>query len=434
MHRQSFPWGDAEITNTSDGLSVRFMMHQLSETLQLDSNAAASQVPSYSCFVQVPADKEMTLQVQRHSSHRIAMSKLNSTALSTLSKLAENSSAPLVHVQGFRWFRGKRLAQLFISAYTHSAQGIQTLDTVEAELKFKSSSTFRNPATQIAEDKHFKPIVDALVLNAEETGSAAIVPLPWVDSTRLWLPRNSKAIKCTIPSDGVYRLTFSDLTAVNPELSTVDPATFRLFNKGTELPLYVKSSNAGQYDYVEFVGTRNYNGPSYRHIPAGKEEYVEYLNRYTDTSYYWLTWGGAQGKRYISNDTSISHSIDSIQWYTEVLHLEQNGGYAYIGGDQVEQQNPFWTSGDIWYWGSLLANNEFDASFEVSKLSTLYPTFRLYLKVANYASNYGIFPVSVLKTGINSSLSSDTTAFNQFEQKLIQKVYYPCLLPLRQIP
>ena len=419
-HRQALPWGNAEITKTSDGMNIRFALHQQPEHLIIDSSSLSKLVSSYSCFVQVPSGREITLQTQQHSSHRLALNNLSSPVFSALSKLAKNVSTSLVQLQGYRWFRGIRLAQLNISAYTNNAQSVQAIDTVEIDLKYKMLSTYKNLTMNSREDKQFKSIFDALILDADESSNTITEPLNWHDSTGTWLPQNGKAIKLTIPNDGIYRISYLSLVTLLPELSLADPGTFRLFNKGKEIPLNIKTGNTGILEYIEFVGIRNYNGPAYRTIPIGEQEYSEYLNRYTDTSYYWITWGGVQGKRYISNDTT-GFSIDTIQWYTEKLHIEQNSSYGYIGGDQVEQQNPFWTSGDIWLWYWFYAGREIDIPFNISQLNTSNPTFRVYIKVANYAADLGVIPVSILKTGVNSYLSSDTTAFSQFEQKIIQK-------------
>ncbi len=340
--------------------------------------------------------------------------------LSVFSKFTKSASAPLVQLQGYHWFRGRRLAQLNISAYTNNARSVQVIDTVEINLQYKTSSIYRNSTVNAGDDKQFKSIFDALILNADEASNTITEPLNWHDSTGTWLPQNGKAIKLTIPSDGIYRISYSSLVTLLPELSGADQGTFQLFNKGREIPLNIKTGNTGQLAYVEFVGLRNYSDANYRHVPVGKEEYPEYMNRYTDTSYYWLTWGGVQGKRYVSNDTT-AFSVDTIHWYTEKLHLEHNSDYGYVGGDQLEQQNPFWTSGDVWFWRWLYAGTEIDIPFNISQLNTSNSTFRVYIKAANYAADLGVTPVSLLKTGVNTYLSSDTTAFSQFEQKMIQK-------------
>ena len=418
-HRQVLPWGNVELTQTSDGMNVRFMLHPLPKLAVQDSGVSLKKVPSYSCFVQMPPGKKVAVQIQKYTSHRLTVHNINASELSVLSKLATIKSTLLVQLQGYHWFRGKRLAQLNVSVYTNGAQGMQAIDTIGVVLKYLSSSVSNKSRVNMAGDKHFKSILNTLVLNTDDANTALTEPLQWVDSTRLWLPQNGKAIKLTIPSDGIYRISSQNLTALAPELSSVDPNTFRLFNKGNELPLHVVLGNASTLEYLEFVGMRNYNGPAYRTVPVGEQEYLEYLNRYTDTSYYWLTWAGAQGSRYTANDTTALTS-DTLQWYTEKLHIEQNTNYDYIGNDQLEQQNPFWTAGDIWYWGWLFASGEFDIPFTASQLNTVLSSFRIYVKAANAAADIGVTPISVLKTGMNSYTSSDTTAFNQYDQKIIQ--------------
>ena len=416
VHHQSLPWGNADLSKTAEGMNVRFVLHQQPKLPAVDSIASTLQVPSYSCFVQIPAGKNVSLQIQSHTSHHITANTLSDPILS---KLAKNTSAPLVQLQGYRWFRGKRLAQLNISIYTNTAQTLEAIDTIGVALKYISSPVSNKSTINTSGDKQFKSVFNTLVLNADETITQVSEPLQWADSTKNWLPQNGKAIKITIPNDGIYRIYGLNLTALAPELSSVDPGTFRLLNKGKELPLNIVTGNTGTLEYIEFVGTRNYNGAAYRHIPIGEEEYSEYLNRYTDTSYYWLTWAGAQGRRYSLNDT-LDQISDTLQWYTEKVHIEQNTNYAYIGNDQLEQQNPFWTSGDIWIWGYIFANGEFDVPFQASQLNTSIPAFRVYVKIANSAADLGVSPVSVLKTGMNSYLASDTSSFNQFEQKIIQ--------------
>ena len=417
--RHVLPWGNAELTQTSDGMNVRFMLHPRPKLAAQDSSVSLKKIPSYSCFVQLPLGKKVAVQIQKYTSHRITVHNINASELSVLSKLAMIKSTPLVQLQGYHWFRGKRLAQLNVSIYTNGAQGIQAIDTIGVALKYITSSVSNKSRMNTTEDKHFKSILNTLVLNTDDASTALTEPLQWADSTRLWLPQNGKAIKLTIPSDGIYRISAQSLTAFAPELSSVDPNTFRLFNKGKELPMHVVLGSTNALEYIEFVGMRNYNGPAYRTVPVGEQEYLEYLNRYTDTSYYWLTWAGAQGSRYTANDTTALTS-DTLQWYTEKLHIEQNTNYDYIGNDQLEQQNPFWTAGDIWYWGWLFASGEFDIPFTASQLNAALPTFRIYVKAANAAADIGVTPISVLKTGMNSYTSSNTTAFNQYDQKIIQ--------------
>ena len=169
VHRQTLPWGNAEMTKTAEGMNVRFTLHQQPKLPAVDSIALTQQIPSYSCFVQIPAGKKVSLQIQRHTSHRIAASDLNSSTFSAILKLSKNVSAPLVQLQGYRWFRGKRLAQLNISVYTNNAQTLEAIDTIGVDLKYENSPLFNKAAIRTAEDKQFKSIFNTFVLNADES-------------------------------------------------------------------------------------------------------------------------------------------------------------------------------------------------------------------------------------------------------------------------
>jgi hypothetical protein len=229
VHHQSLPWGNADLSKTAEGMNVRFVLHQQPKLPAVDSIASTLQVPSYSCFVQIPAGNKVALQIQRHTSHHVTANTLSDPMLL---KLAKNTSAPLVQLQGYRWFRGKRLAQLNISMYTNTAQSLEAIDTIGVALKYKSSPVSNKAPINTSGDKQFKSVFNTLVLHADETITQVSEPLQWADSTKNWLPQNGKAIKLTIPNDGIYRIYGLNLTALAPELSSVDPGTFRLFNKG----------------------------------------------------------------------------------------------------------------------------------------------------------------------------------------------------------
>ena len=45
-------------------------------------------------------------------------------------------------------------------------------------------------------------------------------------------------------------------------------------------------------DFIEFYGTKNYASGNYRIVNEHNEPYSEYIDRYSDTTIYWLTWNG----------------------------------------------------------------------------------------------------------------------------------------------
>jgi hypothetical protein len=412
-----YPWGEANLSKTPSGVKLRLIMHPQI----LDSTTGTT----VSCYIRVAPKGTIRIQTQHRVQHQVTTAaKINASVLNFVKTKLQASSQSMLSLKGYRWFRGKRLAEISVTPYTVQSQTLLALDTIDIAISGAVGTT-----TQTTSDKQFQPVLNALAINANAATVAD--PLVWSDSTKVWIPSNGKAIKITIPSDGVYRLTYTQLTGIAPELSQADPATFQLYNKGHELTMTVNAASANTFsagDYLEFVGTKNYNPDTlYRIIPNGEEEYSEYLNRYTDTSYYWFVWGNAAGARYTTNDTTVT-SNDSLLWYTENVHLENNTVYAYCGADAVEQQNPYWTSGDIWVWTYIYAPGSCDPTFSATQIQSGAFSPRILMKVAGSAAFSSIPNAHLLQIGINSTLLPDTTILGPFEQSILRRTITPSTL------
>ncbi len=164
-----------------------------------------------------------------------------------------------------------------------------------------------------------------------------------------WYNPDQPYVKVAVTVDGVYRMTGADLVQAGVPLQSIDAATLQLFENGKEIPLrYEGISEAMQEtDGILFVGRRNrgdderwaYNGDPVLQSSA-------FRSLYTDTTYYWLTWGGRPGLRYetptpASGATTITAARDTV-------HLEEDKRYYY--GDSQDAGNPLYTRGEGYYW------------------------------------------------------------------------------------
>ncbi len=414
-----FPWGRANLHSSQSGMNIQFVLHHA------ETDTAAK--TSYTCYYAIAPKAKIQLQVRHHSAHTLSgkISKFSSS-LEQVRQQVPSSGSSLVTLKGYRWFRGQRLAELSVAPLVRYGQTVQSVDTIDVTL---SGSLLPVSATS-ANDKQFQSVLNALEVNSASS-FVSTEALTWSDSTKAWIPINGKAIKITIPGDGVYRLSYVQLTSIASELAQADPTTFQLFNKGHELPMTVNTVSAHTFsagDYLEFVGTKNYNPDTlYRIIPTGEEEYSEYLNRYTDTSYYWLEWGSASGARYTTNDTTVTPN-DSLFWYTENVHIEQNTVYAYCGDDAVEQQNPYWTSGDMWVWTYIYAGGSCDPTFSATQIQSGAFSPRILMKVAGSAAISSIANAHMVQIGINSTLLPDTSILGPFEQSILRRAISTSIL------
>jgi len=63
----------------------------------------------------------------------------------------------------------------------------------------------------------------------------------------------------------MYRINKSDFNNAGINVSNIDPRTVKVFNKGSQIPLYFLGEQDGVFndnDYFDFYGTRNYGGPT----------------------------------------------------------------------------------------------------------------------------------------------------------------------------
>ncbi|MCK7528250.1 MAG: hypothetical protein MZV64_67100 [Ignavibacteriales bacterium] len=107
-------------------------------------------------------------------------------------------------------------------------------------------------------------------------------------------------MKIGTAKDALFRITKSDLEAKGINTTSINPKSFRLIESGIEIPITVFGQEDNVFDntdYIQFYGTLNYPKISHRIINNPDEPYNEYLDRYSDTTFYFLTWGLQDGSK-----------------------------------------------------------------------------------------------------------------------------------------
>jgi len=161
--------------------------------------------------------------------------------------------------------------------------------------------------------------------------------------------------RLSVTEEGIYRIDAAYLTAAGITAGSVDPRTIKIYGSGgKEVPenvsiprpsdlvenaIYVEGESDGQMgagDYILFYG-RGTRGLSYD--SAGRAV-RHYINHYSDVNYYWLTFGGAPGKR-MQSEPSLAASPDVV--------VERFGDAIFIEDEKVNVLS----SGKDWLGQSL---------------------------------------------------------------------------------
>lgn len=238
------------------------------------------------------------------------------------------------------------------------------------------------------------------------------------DTTDNWIDYNSSYLKIGVGQDGIYRINKSDLISFGMPVSVIDPRTLKLFESGKEVKINVKGEDDGVFDdndYIEFWGKRNYPTKSYRTINNSNEEYNEYLNRYIDSTFYFLCWNSSNGERIDTIYNSLTSVGDTLDYYLQLQHNETQSTFQFCDNDEVANQTSSWLKNKSWFWNYLISQLNFNFS-----ISDIYPNKKasIYFKLVSYASNI-ISNSHQVELFLNNSMI-DSGSVDRFKQMLLK--------------
>jgi hypothetical protein len=181
-----------------------------------------------------------------------------------------------------------------------------------------------------------------------------------------WIDFGSTYFKVQVAKDGIYRINYSDLQSAGIPVGSIDPKTLRLFHRGVEQAIHVDGESDSQLDpadYIEFYGKRNdgtLDASLYR--PSTLQPH-SYYNLYNDTTAYFLTFDGAQGKRMaeVSEPNSSNLPSDAYHLNQKLLILKDQYAFGLESGDI---QNAFFDQGEGWTGAQVVTNQSLDYTLD----------------------------------------------------------------------
>ena len=237
-----------------------------------------------------------------------------------------------------------------------------------------------------AGDAHVESFYRNLILNYDEAkqwrrsapeGTAAKA----ADPTREWFIPGATYYRIPVVADGWYRVSKSDIANAG---GTIDTGTAALWYRGARIPLVVRNDSS-----LEFYATGN----------RGDSTYIDY---YTDTSSYWLTWGGTPGARFGSSPSTGAPLTLNLRSALTTLHLEQNN-LLYQGTDESELTNSGAIPGKGWLWEFYYPSNQYTHTFTVDSLDQTAATAVIRVRLFSTTPHYQN-PDHIARFWMNDSL------------------------------
>ena len=181
-----------------------------------------------------------------------------------------------------------------------------------------------------------------------------------------WYDADAPHLQIAVTADGVYRVDAASLRDALPDgtaLSDIAPSTLSLLENGREVPIQLQGTSDGSLDAgdtITFVGRRNrgtdelwaYNGDA-------SAQSSTYYSLYSDTTYYWMTWGGAAGRRYEPQaSTGGSATTTALR---DTVRAERDQRYYF--GRPDENGNALYTPSEGYYWRRFSHNDTAPITF-----------------------------------------------------------------------
>ncbi len=237
------------------------------------------------------------------------------------------------------------LVQLVVKAERKVEATVMCLESVELSLAFvsnqaSSNSSLRhiNPGIQLLNanvaSQFLLPIVSPSVI-AKKSTTNRVLSSSISDGT--W-------VKVSVTDEGLYRIDANALAGLGYSIPASKVASVKVFgNGGLEMPelpsegmnnqmneqaIIVHTKQDGSLDEILFYGAgcRGFG------FDPGVKRVAHYINHYTETNYYLLTWGGTNGARLKAVEAPTGDVVNTPNQITGRVAVEHELTNAYIAG------------------------------------------------------------------------------------------------------
>ena len=140
-----------------------------------------------------------------------------------------------------------------------------------------------------------------------------------------WLDFNKEYYKIKLAENGIYRLSYTDLTNAGFPVNTIDPRRIQLFHRGEEMAIYIEGEGDAVFDptdFIEFYGQKNDGTLDEELYVTAAAQPHKYYNLYADSSAYFLTYNliAQNGKR-VATATPYTGVAKDEYYNREVLKV-----------------------------------------------------------------------------------------------------------------
>ncbi|MBK7629819.1 MAG: T9SS type A sorting domain-containing protein [Ignavibacteriales bacterium] len=336
------------------------------------------------------------------------------SGISDLYLISDAFPSKQIEILDYVWIRDFYCAIIKINPvqFYWKSKSVTILESAEIEISFNNIKPFNVISSQLGDfDKGLADII--INFNSSLNFRSKDKPTSIQNSTDSWIDYSKIHYKLGVVRDGIYRITYYDLFSYGISPSSLNPKSIKIFRKGEQLPLYIKGEDDLSFDendYIEFWCEKNYGPSDYKNIVNTGQDYINYMDRYSDTSMVWLTFGGEDGLRIINIPSPQIITADTLKSYYSTQHFEKDVRLWYYDAEDPRTQLPFWQEHKVFTW--LTIGNTGSQSF-IFNASDFIPNTPVKI-TTRLISNAGDAITNAHKHGssLNSTIPQDTITFD----------------------
>ncbi|WP_041356058.1 C25 family cysteine peptidase [Melioribacter roseus] len=186
-----------------------------------------------------------------------------------------------------------------------------------------------------------------------------------------WRRRWGNYLKFKIDREGIYRISHKNLINIGVKETTIRSDKIQIYNYGVPVPVYIADQNDDVFDegdYIEFYSDINKNFEDYKKIVNEGEDYIDYMNRYSDTTIVWLSLNSEDIMRIKPVSIDSSEIADTIDYSLRKMHYEEDNILWYYDAVEPRTQLPFWQEHKVWTWRALGNDSKFSLNLALNDI------------------------------------------------------------------
>lgn len=247
--------------------------------------------------------------------------------------------------------------------------------------------------------------------------------------------------KIEVKETGVFKIDKNFLTQAGINVSGIDPRTIKIYgNGGAELPysnasptpddlvqnpIYVFGESDGVFndgDYVLFYGQSPHQW-FFRY-----QVFEHKLNTYSNSNYYFITFGGNNGLRMVENPSTNFPNIEPLQSFTDKLFEEPEvNNLGTTGNLWVSQRIGYGESGYTWnkQLTGYIPNSLIKCNLVLGNGGSQNAYFLVKDDNSGFSNLFEVFPVNGVFSHINLTKFSFEYSLNSGSSNMILKAQLP---------